>query len=257
MPLAEDRLGDGVRVLVLGGTTEGRLLVAALSGDARFAVALSLAGRTKGPLVAPVSTRVGGFGGALGLADWLRVHDVARVIDATHPFAARISHNAAEACLQTATPLLGVRRPAWEAVAGDRWIEAADMAAAVDALGAAPRRVFLTIGRQELASFARAPQHSYHVRTIEPIGAALPVPRLVPISARGPFSREAEAEFLSAAGIEMLVSKNSGGAATYAKIAAARDLGLPVVMVRRPSLPDIEFVSEIEDALAWLHAAIG
>lgn len=252
MPVAAGT-GIGVeRILVLGGTTEARRLVEVLAGDARFAVTLSLAGRTAGPREAPVPTRVGGFGGARGLADWLHARAIARVIDATHPFAARISHNAASACAQTRTPLLAIRRPAWEAEPGDRWIEVGDMVAAVEALGLEPRRVFLTIGRQELASFARAPIHDYVVRTIEPIGDALPVPRLVAIAARGPFTLEAETTFLKEEGIELLVSKNSGGAATFAKIAAARDLGLPIVMVRRPILPEVEAVTEVAAALAWL-----
>lgn len=241
-----------LHVLVLGGTTEASALVAALAKDARIRCTLSLAGRTAVPKAAPVPTRIGGFGGVEGLSAWIAENRVQRVVDATHPFAARISRNAFEACARTATPILAVRRPAWTAHPGDRWIEVADMAAAVAALGPTPRRVFLTIGRQEVAAFAAAPQHAYHVRTIEPVGDALPVPHLTLVSARGPFSLEAERALMREASIEMLVTKNAGGAATYAKIAAARELGVPVVMVRRPAVPDSPSVTDAERALAWL-----
>lgn len=247
MPIA---LADGSsHVLVLGGTTEAGALVAALAGSSRFTVTLSLAGRTASPKAAPVPTRVGGFGGSQGLAEWIVANRVARVVDATHPFAARISANAAQACVQTRTPLLAIRRPAWDRIEGDHWIEVADTAAAADALGETPRKVFLTIGRQDLATFARAPQHTYHVRTIEPVDGIMPVPRLTEINARGPFTREAEIAFLREAGIEVIVSKNAGGAATYAKIEAARQLGLTVVMVRRPNLPDVPSVADAQAAL--------
>lgn len=219
-----------------------------------IAITLSLAGRTASPRPAPVPTRTGGFGGVEGLALWIAENGVTRVVDATHPFAAQISRNAASACARSGTPLLRLRRPAWEQGAGDRWIEVADMAAAADALGPVPRRVFLTIGRQELAAFARAPHHAYHARMIEPPGDVRP-PRLTVIRARGPFPVEDEQRFLREEDIEILVSKNAGGAAACAKIAAARTCGLPVVMVRRPAAPDVETVETVDAVLAWLRAA--
>lgn len=245
-----------IRILLLGGTTEASALAALLVAEPEVAATLSLAGRTAAPRPEPVPTRIGGFGGAEGLARWLAGNGIAAVIDATHPFAARISANAAQACLACAVPLLAVRRPPWERQPGDDWREVRGVAACVAALGPTPRRVFLTIGRQEVSAFARAPQHAYVVRSIEPIGDALPVPNLVTVSARGPFSLDDETRFMREAGIEVLVTKNSGGAATYPKIAAARRLGLPVVIVARPALPDVPSVPDAVGALRWLKARL-
>ncbi|MET0369470.1 MAG: cobalt-precorrin-6A reductase [Methylobacterium sp.] len=247
------------RLLILGGTTEATALARALADDPAFAAVLSLAGRTSAPMASPVPLRVGGFGGAEGLARCLREEGIGAMIDATHPFAARISANAARAAELADVPLLAIRRPAWEREAGDAWIEVDDMAAAAGALGPVPRVVFLTIGRQEVSAFAGSPHHAYVVRSIEPVGDALPVPRLTTIAARGPFDAEAEAALMREAGIEVVVSKNAGGAATQGKIIAARRLGLPVVMVRRPAKPEVPSVADAAGALAWLrdHAAPG
>ncbi|MCJ2019709.1 cobalt-precorrin-6A reductase [Methylobacterium sp. E-065] len=251
---------EGVmRILILGGTGEASGLVRALAGRDDLSVVLSLAGRTAAPKPEPVPTRSGGFGGAEGLARYLRSERIDRLIDATHPFAARISANAARAAALAGVPLLAIRRPAWKLAPGDRWIEVENVPAAAAALGVEPRRVFLTVGRQEAGAFAATPQHAYWVRTVEPLGDALPVPRLTAIEARGPFDPDSEAALMRAAGIEILVSKNSGGGATYGKIAAARALAIPVVMVRRPDKPDVTSVADVAGALRWLgidaHAA--
>ena len=246
-----------MRLLILGGTTEATALVQLLADDPAFAPTLSLAGRTRVPMASPVPVRVGGFGGAGGLADFLAQARICALIDATHPFAARLSANAGVAARQAAVPLLAIRRPAWVAGEGDRWTEVADMAAAVEALGRAPRRVFLTIGRQEVSAFAVAPQHSYVVRTIEPVGDALPVPHLTTISARGPFAAQAEEALMRDAGIEVVVSKNAGGTATEAKLLAARRLGLPVVIVRRPDKPAVPSAPDAAGALARLKGLRG
>ncbi|MCJ2043267.1 cobalt-precorrin-6A reductase [Methylobacterium sp. J-078] len=242
-----------MRILILGGTGEASALVRGLlaRGDPH-GVTLSLAGRTSQPKAQPVPTRIGGFGGAEGLAAWLAQDRTDLVVDATHPFAAQMSANAAEACARTGTRLLAIRRPAWEPVSGDRWTTVPDMAAAALELGPEPRRVFLTIGRQEVGAFAAAPQHDYVVRAIE--GIDLAVPRLTSIRARGPFDAAAEAAFLAEGAIEVLVSKNSGGDATYGKIAAARALGLAVVMVARPEKPDVPSVPDVAAALAGIAA---
>lgn len=245
------------RLLILGGTTEATALARALAGLPAFAAILSLAGRTSSPAASPIPLRVGGFGGAEGLARYLAEERIDALIDATHPFAARISANAASASRRTGVPLLAIRRPPWRAEGADRWTEAADMARAVEALGPVPRTVFLTVGRQEIATFAAAPQHAYVVRTIEPVGDTLPVPRLRTIAARGPFDEEAEVALMQEAGIEVVVSKNAGGAATYAKILAARRLGLPVVMVRRPDKPQVPSAPDAEEAMAWLKRLRG
>ncbi|MDP4002415.1 cobalt-precorrin-6A reductase [Methylobacterium sp. NEAU K] len=242
------------RLLILGGTGEASALARALAGRQDLSVVLSLAGRTAKPKVEPVPTRVGGFGGAEGLARYLRRERIDRLIDATHPFAARIAGNAARAAEALGMPLLAIRRPAWSREAGDHWTEVDSMDEAASALGLEPRRVFLTIGRQEACAFAAAPQHRYLARTIEPLDGALPVPHLTLLEARGPFDAAAEAALMRDTGTEILVSKNSGGAATYGKIAAARSLAIPVVMVRRPEKPDVPSVPDAGGALRWLDA---
>ncbi len=216
---------------------EGRVLAQHIAADPRVAGVASLAGRTSGPLALALPTRVGGFGGVEGLMRYLRDERITDVIDATHPFAARMSSNAREACAALGLPLIVYARPPWRAVPGDHWIEAVDDAAAPQALGPAPRRVFLTIGRQGVADFCAAPQHDYLLRVIEaPEAGDLP-PRCEVIAARGPFTYEDEVALMREKRIDVVVSKNSGGTLTYAKIAAARDLSLPVVMIRRPRAP--------------------
>ena len=243
-----------MRILLLGGTTEASGLARRLAANPDFRPILSLAGRTASPAAAPIETRIGGFGGAEGLAAWLAAEGVAAVVDATHPFAQVISRNAAAACAALGLPLLARRRAPGPARAGDRWQEVDSVAAAAPALGEMPRRVFLTVGRLELAAFAAAPHHAYLVRTIEPVGDALALPDLAVIEARGPFSEEAERHLMRRHRIDVLVTKNSGGTATYGKVAAARALGLPVVIVRQPEAPATARVERPEEALAWLAA---
>lgn len=247
-----------MRILILGGTTEASALAARLAGRSDVHPLLSMAGRTSDPRPMPIPTRVGGFGGVAGLAGFLREEAIEAVIDATHPFAAVMSRNAAEACAQAQVHLLALRRPAWAPQEGDRWIEVPSMTAAVTALGSSPRRVFLTVGRLELAPFAAAPQHTYLVRTIEPIGDALPVPNVVAIRDRAPFDEDAERRLMDRENVDVVVTKNSGGSATYPKIAAARNLGLPVIVVARPEKPrGVEEVASAEAALAWLERRHG
>jgi precorrin-6A/cobalt-precorrin-6A reductase len=242
------------KILILGGTTEASALVARLAGRPEFDLTLSLAGRTAAPRPEPVATRIGGFGGPEGLAHWIEANGIDAVIDATHPFAARISANAASACRAQSVPLLAIRRPCWARQPGDDWIEVGSVAACVPALGPASKTIFLTIGRKELSAFAAAPQHAYLVRTIEPVGDALPVPRVTELRARGPFTLEDEIRLMREAGIDLLVTKNSGGAATYPKIEAARRLGVPVVIVQPPVLPEVASVADAEGAAEWLAA---
>jgi precorrin-6A/cobalt-precorrin-6A reductase len=237
-----------MRVLILGGTTEASALARALAGDARFTPVLSLAGRTRAPVAPPIPWRVGGFGGADGLATYLRTEGVGALIDATHPFAARIKRNAAQAAAQAGMPRIAVLRPAWQSQSGDCWTQVPDMAAAFAALGPVPRRVFLSIGRQELAAFG-AP-HAYLIRSVD-FPSVLPSNATV-ITARGPFAEDAERALLTEHRVEILVTKNAGGAATSAKLAAARALRLPVVMVARPDPPEPPVVPDVAGALAWL-----
>ncbi|PWK69185.1 cobalt-precorrin-6A reductase [Aminobacter sp. AP02] len=227
------------RILILGGTTEARQLAARLAARGDLDITLSLAGRTENPVAQPVPVRVGGFGGARGLAEWLAEHKSDLMIDATHPYAARISANAAEAARISGVPILALRRPGWEPVEGDRWTLLDDGDQAVAALGHKPRRVFLALGRQEVAAFETAPQHAYVIRSVDPITPPLGVPDATYILARGPFAEADERALLEAQRIDVIVAKNSGGQATYGKIAAARQLGIEVILFRRPQLPDV------------------
>ncbi|TCV70488.1 precorrin-6A reductase [Neorhizobium sp. R1-B] len=242
-------------ILILGGTAEARKLAERLAGDTRFITTLSLAGRTRAPAEQPVPVRVGGFGGAEGLAAFIRENGVTILIDATHPYAAQISRNAAEAARFANIPLIALRRPAWTRDAGDRWIEVDSITGAVGALGETSRKVFLTLGRQELSPFETAPQHHYLIRSVDPVEPPLDVPHAIYLTSRGPFAEADEALLLAEHGIEMIVAKNSGGPSSYGKIAAARKLGIEVIMVRRPVLPDVPSVETIEDMLAWLDHA--
>jgi precorrin-6A/cobalt-precorrin-6A reductase len=244
------------RILILGGTLEARRLAERLRGRADVAVTLSLAGRTAAPAAQPVPVRVGGFGGAEGLAAYLRAERIAALIDATHPYAATISANAARAAAVAGVRLLALRRPPWQPIAGDRWTEVADVPEAVRALGSASCRIFLALGRKELKPFGTAPQHHYLVRSVDPVDPPLPVPHATYVVARGPFAESAERELLIAHAVEAIVAKNSGGDATYGKIAAARALGIEVVLLRRPHLPPVPSVASVEEAAAWLDHAL-
>jgi precorrin-6A/cobalt-precorrin-6A reductase len=237
------------RILILGGTTEARQLAGKLARRADFSVTLSLAGRTESPVAQGVPVRVGGFGGAEGLAAHLREERIDLLIDATHPYATRISSNAAEAAAKSGVPIFALRRPGWEPVAGDRWTPVDSVAEAASALGMAPRCVFLAIGRQEAGAFEAAPQHRYIIRSVDPVEPKLVVPDALYLLARGPFPEAEERALLEKHGIDAVVSKNSGGEATYGKITAARALGIEVVMVRRPTLPGVPS-AETVDALA-------
>ena len=242
-----------MNLLILGGTTEASTIARALAHDARFNAAISLAGRTRHPAPQPLPCRVGGFGGVEGLASHLTAHRINAVIDATHPFAARMTRNAENAARLTGTRLLVVQRPPWQRQTSDNWIDVPDMKAAAEALGAAPRRVLLTIGQTDLAPFAAAPWHQYVLRSVDPPAPDALPPRAEVIAARGPFAEAAERDLLITRRIEVLVTKNSGGGATGAKLAAARALGLPVVMVARPPPPQAETVATAAEALAWIE----
>ena len=225
-----------------------------LADDARFTTLYSVAGRTRAPVLPEgLESRSGGFGGAEGLAAFLKDGQFDLLVDATHPFAAQISANAAAASARAGVPLLSLRRPGWIAGEGDRWQAVPDMEAAARALGALPRRVLLTIGQLELAPFRGQPQHHYVIRSVEPPPEALLPPNRTCLTARGPFALEGELELLTRERIDCLVTKNSGGSATEAKRVAARQRGLPVIMVERPLLPAVgSEVISVEAALDWL-----
>ncbi|WP_030180674.1 cobalt-precorrin-6A reductase [Streptomyces sp. NRRL S-813] len=239
-----------VHVLVLGGTTEAREVAAALAGRPGVRVTISLAGRVSRPGPLDGEVRVGGFGGADGLAAWLREHRVDALVDATHPFAESITRNAARAATATGVPLVVLRRPGWRPEPGDRWHPVASMAAAARLLPELGRRVFLTTGRLDLAAFAHLAELHFVVRSVEPPEPPMP-PDVQVVLARGPFTLSDETELLRAHRVDVLVTKDSGGAATAAKLTAARQLGLPVVVVRRPPLP--QGVTAVPDARAVLE----
>jgi precorrin-6A/cobalt-precorrin-6A reductase len=244
------------RILILGGTTEARLLAERLAGRGERNVTLSLAGRTAAPARQGVPIRSGGFGGAAGLAAYLVNERIDVLIDATHPYASVISANAIEAARKSNVPFMALRRPPWVAVAGDRWSEVSDVREAVRALGQAPRRVFVTLGRNELTPFKDAPQHFYLIRSVDPVDPPLALPHVTYVTGRGPFSEADDHALMAAHRVDVVIAKNSGGAATYGKIAAARALGIGVIMLRRPSVPAAPAVATVEHALAWLDHAL-
>lgn len=212
----------------------------------------SYAGRTGAPVAQPLPTRIGGFGGVAGLVAYLRSDGITRVIDATHPFAAQMSRNAVAAAREAGVPLLALERAAWVAGAGDDWRGVVDTDAAVAALPEDPARVFLAIGKQTLAPFAAKPQHHYLLRLVDPPDAPLPLPDAEAVIARGPFTDEDDLRLLIDHRIGWIVAKNAGGAGAEAKLRAARRLGLPVVMIARPALPDREVVATVDGVMRWL-----
>jgi precorrin-6A/cobalt-precorrin-6A reductase len=240
------------RVLILGGTGDAIELAARATAIPGVEVLTSLAGRTRHPVMSSESTRVGGFGGVAGLADYLREQQIDGLMDATHPFAAQISHHAVAAATRVGIPHMMLIRPAWVSGSDDNWLEVASNAAAAAVLPGLAQRIFLTIGRQELATFAPLQAHWFLMRMIDPPLPNAPVPPGKVLLERGPFSVAAERSLLQQYVIEAIVSKNSGGNATYAKILAARELRIPVVMVQRPPVPLSEQVETLEEALAWI-----
>jgi precorrin-6A/cobalt-precorrin-6A reductase len=240
------------RVLILGGTWDAAQLAAQVVALPGVEVVTSMAGRVRQPVAPAGRMRIGGFGGAAGLIDYVREQHIDLLVDVTHPFATQMSHHAATAAQACGLPHLMLVRPPWEPMTGDRWLAAESIAAAVAVLPGVARRVFLTIGRQELAAFAPLQDLWFLMRMIDPPVPDTPVPPGILILERGPFTLEDERLLLQAYAIEAIVSKNSGGNTTYAKIIAARELGLPVVMIQRPPMPAGEQVADVEHALAWL-----
>lgn len=242
-------------VLILGGTTEASALAQALAGGG-VAATLSYAGRVARPRAQPIPVRVGGFGGAEGLARHLHDHRVSHLVDATHPFAARISANAVAAAAMAGVPLMALVRPAWQPGGGDRWTHVPDVAAAVAALAGPPRRVMLAIGRQQIAEFAAQPQHFYLLRVVDAPEGPPPLPDHALVVDRGPFTAQGDLALMQAHRIDLIVAKNAGGQGAEAKITAARALGLPVVMIDRPAIPARPEAASVAQVMAWIaHSA--
>ncbi|MFI1252772.1 cobalt-precorrin-6A reductase [Streptomyces netropsis] len=243
-------------VLILGGTTEARRLAAELAADPALRVTSSLAGRVAAPRLPAGQVRIGGFGGPEGLARWLREQQVDALIDATHPFAGTISFNAARAAADVHVPLLALRRPGWVAGPDDDWHPVGSLAEAADALPALGGRAFLTTGRMGLAAFAHLEDMWFLVRSVDAPEPPMPA-RTEVLLDRGPFTVEGEAELLRRYGIDVLVTKDSGAAATAAKLVAAREAGIPVVVVRRPPAPEgVPVAADPAEAVRWLRASL-
>ena len=238
------------RVLILGGTAEARALAHDLH-DAGVPVVSSLAGRVARPRLPAGDVRIGGFGGPEALADWVDANDVAAVVDATHPFAERISASAAT----VRVPLLRLERPGWSERDGDRWTWAADLDDAARRIPELGRRVFLTTGRQGLAAFADVDAF-FLVRCVDPPAPPLPRDHEL-ILDRGPYALGGELGLIDAHGLDLVVTKDSGGTHTAAKLDAARERGLAVIVVRRPPRPEAETVAEVAAAVAWARAHAG
>ncbi len=241
-----------MRVLLLGGTTEASALASALAKAGIDAV-FSYAGRTDSPVAQPLPTRVGGFGGVAGLVAYLEAEAITHVVDATHPFAAGMSNNAFVACARQDLPLVRFERPPWEPQEGDDWTFVPDLAALPAALPDSPARVFLAIGKQQLALFAAKPQHRYLLRLVDPPRDPLPLPRATVVLARGPFDVAGDTALMQTHAITHVVAKNAGGSGARAKLDAARALGLPVILADRPALPGEVAANDVTEVMHWLH----
>ncbi|MEV0974631.1 cobalt-precorrin-6A reductase [Microtetraspora glauca] len=249
------------RLLILGGTAEARGLAERVVGVPGLRVVSSLAGRVTDPRLPVGEVREGGFGGPDGLADWLREHAIDAVVDATHPFAARMTASAVTAASRTGVPLLVLRRPGWRQGPGDDWHWAPTLEAAAGLLpgllAGRGERVFLTTGRRSLAVFADLDDLWFLARSVDPPGPPMPRRTLVVLS-RGPYTVPGELALMREHRVDVLVTKDSGGEMTTAKLAAARELGLPVVVVRRPAPPDgVPQVDTVEAAAAWVGSHAG
>ena len=242
------------KILILGGTGDAVKLAAKLATVLEIEIISSLAGRTRKPAALVGQVRIGGFGGATGLANYLQENSIDILIDATHPCAGQITCNGAIASQLANIPHLMLVRPQWEKVRGDNWIEVESVEAAAQAIPESVKRVFITSGRQQLEPFLQRSHIWYLMRSIDPPDIELPNSKV--LLDRGPFNLEQERQLLQDYKIEAIVSKNSGGSATYAKIIAARELDIPIIMVQRPAMPEGEKVNDIEEAIAWLIAQL-
>ncbi|WP_433472644.1 cobalt-precorrin-6A reductase [Spirillospora sp. CA-142024] len=235
------------RVLILGGTAEARALAARLTD---VHVVSSLAGRVSDPRLPVGEVHIGGFGGADGLATWLSEHRIDRLVDATHPFAERMSASAARASDLAGVPLLALRRPGWDEEDGDTWQRVPSLGAAAEALPVGAR-VFLTTGRRSIPLFADRADAWFLARSVDPPEPPVP-PNVRVLLARGPYTVDGERALIREHRLDVLVTKDSGGAMTRAKLTAAREAGIPVVMVERPRLPDgVRTTDDVGAAAAW------
>ncbi|KPA21884.1 Precorrin-6A reductase [Shimia sp. SK013] len=238
------------KLLILGGTTEASLLARAVAGQGVGAV-FSYAGRVDAPKAQPITTRVGGFGGVDGFANYIRQHNITHVVDATHPFAAQMSWNAFLASESVGVPLVALTRPAWVAQKGDDWEHVADIDGAVTALNGSARRVLLALGKQNVPAFSAQPQHHYVLRLVDEPKVAPDLPHHTVVVSRGPFDLAGDQALMRKHRVDLVVCKNSGGVGAEAKLVAARELRVPVVMINRPKVPPRREMATIKAVLDW------
>ncbi len=238
-------------ILLLSGTAEARALAKQLAAEDIAAIA-SLAGATRAPVIQPIPTRIGGFGGEAGFRAYLDAAKIAAVLDATHPFAARISHRTARICAQLGVPYCQVLRPAWHPAAQDQWIPIAREEDAAEHIGG-QTHVFLATGRQTLDRFANLEGRQLYCRQIDPPDQPFPFANGRYIVGRPPFTVEQEMDLFQSLKIDWLVVKNAGGETSFTKLVAARELGIPVLMIERPPQPDALCVSTVNAAMAWVR----
>ncbi|MGH6937657.1 cobalt-precorrin-6A reductase [Hypericibacter sp.] len=245
-----------LQILILGGTGDAARLAAGINADPKFSVTTSLAGRTENPKKLAGKVRIGGFGGIAGLVDYLREKKIDVLVDASHPFAAQIRRHAMAAAAKVKIPLLRLERAAWARMRGDRWHEVDDLAEAAKLTPKLGHRAFLTVGRTELASFSDIAGIHFLVRLVDPPSTPLPLADFEIMLERGPFDETEELQLMRVRHIDLVIAKNSGGDATYGKIAAARELKIPVILQRRPALPSgyapAAMVETAEAAMEWL-----
>lgn len=240
-----------LHILILGGTTEASELASTLS-NYKIKITFSYAGRVEAPKEQPANVRVGGFGGIEGLRDYLIQNHVTHLIDATHPFAQKISVNAIHAVQKTGVKFITLTRAPWEPKANDRWLPVPDITAAVAAVSTPPQRIMLAIGRIHIDSFIVQPQHNYLLRLIDEPMSPPSLPNHTIVIERGPFNIESDMRLLNKHKIELIICKNSGGKGADAKLIAARELGLPVIMIDRPKFPIHKEVHSVSEILQWL-----
>lgn len=245
-----------LQILILGGTGDAARLAAGINADPKFAVTTSLAGRTENPKKLAGKVRVGGFGGIVGLVDYLRESRIDVLVDASHPFAAQIRRHAMAAAAKAKIPLLRLERAAWARMRGDRWHEVDDLGEAAKLSPKLGHRAFLTVGRTELTSFSDVTGVHFLVRLVDPPASPLPLADFEIMLERGPFDETEELQLMRMRHVDLVIAKNSGGDATYGKIAAARELKIPVILQRRPALPSgyapAAMVETAEAAMEWL-----
>lgn len=238
-------------ILILGGTSEARDLSILVRKENIKAV-ISYAGVVKKIAKQPLPKRTGGFGGADGLAEYIINEKITHLIDATHPFANTISENAILAAKKTGVLFTTLERDPWEPEAGDHWTTVKTIESAINLLNGPPERVFLAIGRQEIKGFFRNRHHFYLLRMIEDTPINFEIPDFEVIHDKGPFKYEADKQILLKYNITKIISKNSGGSGSRAKIEAARDLNIPVIMIERPSVSPRSIFNNPDEVLKWI-----